>query len=98
MPFDFQPPGRVVFEPGSLARLGELTRPLGSRALLVTDRGLEDAGHPQRAAESLRKAGLEVCTFDGVKENPTDREVAAGMVFARQHAIDVIVAATWESI
>jgi alcohol dehydrogenase len=82
----------VVFEPGGLARLGELTGPLGSRALLVTDPGLEDAGHPQRAEESLRGAGLDVFTFDGVKENPTEREVEAGVNFARRHAVDVIVA------
>src|SRR5688572_20440458 len=91
-PFDFQPPGRVVFEPGGLARLGELTRPLGSRVLLVTDPGLEHAGHPQRAEESLRLAGLEVFTFDGVKENPTEREVEAGVIFARRQDVDVIVA------
>jgi alcohol dehydrogenase len=81
-----------VFEPGALNKLGELTRPFGKRVLLVTDPGLEDAGHPQRAEETLRRAGLEVFTFDGVKENPTEREVAAGVAFAKLHQIDVIVA------
>jgi alcohol dehydrogenase len=91
-PFDFQPLGRVVYEPGGLSRLGDFTRPLGRRALLVTDRGLEHAGHPQRAADSLWRAGLEVFTFDGVRENPTEKEVAAGVEFARRHQIDVLVA------
>jgi alcohol dehydrogenase len=35
---------------------------------------------------------VQVFTFDGVKENPTDRQVAAGVEFARQHAVDLIVA------
>lgn len=82
----------MVFEAGGLARLGELARPLGGRALLVTDRGLEHAGHPQRAADAMWRAGLDVFTFDGVRENPTEREVAAGVAFAKRHAIDVIVA------
>jgi alcohol dehydrogenase len=91
--FDFQPLGRVVFEAGGLARLGEVARSMGgSRVLLVTDPGLEHAGHPQRAEKAMRDAGLEVFVFDGVKENPTEREVAAGVVFARTHAIDCIVA------
>lgn len=91
--FDFQPLGRVVFAPGALGQLGEIVRELGGRrALLVTDPGLEHAGHPQRAEQSIREAGLEVFTFDGVKENPTEREVAAGVVFARTHGIDCIVA------
>lgn len=91
--FDFQPLGRVVFEAGGLNRLGEVARDLGgSRVLLVTDPGLEHAGHPQRAEKAMRDAGLEVFVFDGVKENPTEREVEAGVVFARTHRVDCIVA------
>ena len=91
--FDYHPLGRVVFEPGGLARLGEVVRSVGgTRVLLVTDPGLEVAGHPQRATAALADAGLPVFTFDGVKENPTEREVAAGVVFARTHHIDCVVA------
>src|SRR5262249_14014503 len=92
-PFDFQPLGRVIFGAGGLARLGEAVRSVGGkRVLLVTDPGLEHAGHPQRATRAMEQAGLSVFTFDGVKENPTEREVAAGVVFAKTHAIDSIVA------
>lgn len=91
--FEHEPLGRVVFGPGTLARLGEIARAVcGSRVLLVTDPGLWQAGHPQRAEAAMRAAGLEVFTFDGVKENPTEREVGAGVVFARTHAVDCIVA------
>jgi alcohol dehydrogenase len=91
--FDFQPIGRVIYEPGALNRLGEAVRSVGgARVLLVTDPGLEHAGHPQRAEKVMRQAGLEVFTFDGVKENPTEREVNAGVVFAHSHNIDSIVA------
>jgi alcohol dehydrogenase len=91
--FDFQPLTRVVFGVGTLARLGELTRELGGqRVLLVTDPGLEAAGHPQRAAESLRAAGLAVVIFDGVEENPTTKHVEAGLEVAKANAIDFLVA------
>lgn len=92
-PFDFQPLGRVIFERGALNRLGEAVRAVGgSRVLLVTDPGLEHAGHPQRATKVMQEAGLAVFTFDGVKENPTEREVGEGVVFARTHHVDCIVA------
>ena len=92
-PFDFQPLGRVIFEAGGLNRLGEAVRSVGgTRVLLVTDPGLEHAGHPQRAVRVMRDAGLEVFLFDGVKENPTEREVNAGVVCARTHHVDCIVA------
>ena len=92
LPFDFHTPTRVVFGPGSLNRLGELARELGdTRVLLVTDPGLEAAGHPQRAEKSLREAGLEVFLFDRVEENPTSRHVEVGTNFARPLGIDLIV-------
>jgi alcohol dehydrogenase len=82
-----------VFGPGALTRLGEIAGELGARrVLLVTDPGLEHAGHPQRALASLRAAGLEAFVFDGVEENPTSRHVEAGLTVARTHAIDFLVA------
>jgi alcohol dehydrogenase len=92
-PFDYQPLGRLVFGPGTLARLGELARELGGRrVLLVTDPGLEAAGHPQRAFDFLKGAGLEVAIFDGVEENPEARHVTAGVAAAKKQGTDFLVA------
>jgi alcohol dehydrogenase len=91
--FDYHPLTRVVFGAGTLARLGEIVRELGgSRALLVTDPGLEQAGHPERAAAAMRAAGVEVVLFDGVEENPTTRHVHAGVEAALREEIDFLVA------
>jgi alcohol dehydrogenase len=91
--FDFQPSTRVVCGPGTLQRLGDLTRELGGRrVLLVTDPGLEAAGHPQRAVASLQTARLEVFVFDGVEENPTTRHVEAGLEVAKANTIDFLIA------
>jgi alcohol dehydrogenase len=93
LPFDYFPLTRLVFGAGTLSRLGETARELGgTRVLLVTDPGLEAAGHPQRAIASLRGAGLEVFVFDAVEENPTNKHVEAGLTFAKEHRIDFIVA------
>jgi alcohol dehydrogenase len=90
--FDYHSPTRVVFGAGALSRLGELAREQGgTRVLLVTDPGLEEAGHPQRATESLKKENLEVFVFDEVEQNPTSRHVEAGVGFAGSLRIDMIV-------
>ena len=47
--------------------------------------------HPQRAAESLKKSGLEVFVFDEVEENPSNRHVENGVRFARPLDIALIV-------
>ena len=92
-PVDYQPLARVIFAPGSLDRLGVVAREVGiTHALLVTDPGLTQTGHPRRAVESLEATGISIATFDGVKENPTEKEVAAGVELARRHGIDGIVA------
>ncbi len=91
--FDFHPPTRVVFGPGTLGRLGELVRELGgTRVLLVTDPGIKAAGHPLRACEVIRSAGAQCFLFDGVEENPTTKHVQAGLDAARRHQINFLVA------
>jgi alcohol dehydrogenase len=91
--FDFQPMTRVVFGAASLARLGEAVRELGgTRVLLVTDPGLEAAGHPQSAVASLVDAGLRAWIFDGVEENPTSRHIENGLSVAQDQRIDFLVA------
>jgi alcohol dehydrogenase len=90
--FDFYPRTRMVFGPGRIRELGSLACELGgSRALLVTDRGLEAAGHPQKGMDSLSSAGLAVTLFDDVHENPTTDDVERGLAVARRADINLIV-------
>ena len=82
----------VVFGAGTLDRLGELVRDLGGeRVLLITDPGLERAGHAQRAVEILGQTDIETHIFDGVQENPTDAHVEAGARVAREVEPDVLI-------
>jgi alcohol dehydrogenase class IV len=92
-PFDFTSRTRVIYGAGSLAQLGPRVRELGgSRVLLVTDPGLEAAGHPTRALASLTDADLTAFVFDGVEENPTTEHVERGLAVATEHRIDFLVA------
>lgn len=92
VPFDFHTSTRVMFGPGTLQRLGEVACELGAtRVLLVTDPGLNSVGHPQRAEQSLKDAGLEVFVFDDVEENPTSKHVDNGVRFAAPLNINLIV-------
>src|SRR5262245_40028644 len=89
---EFHTPTRVVVGPVRIDRLGAWGRELrGTRVRVVTDPGLEAAGHPQRAIRSLQAAGLETFLYDDVEENPTSKHVEAGVHFARPLNIDLIV-------
>ena len=91
-PFDFHLPTRLVFGSGTLERLGTLARELGfARPLLVSDRGLEEAGHVDRALGLLRGAGLEVEVFDDFDVNPDAAMVERGVGFARARRPDAVI-------
>lgn len=90
--FDYDPRTRVVFGAGSLKKLGDFARKLGgSRVLLVSDAGLKQAGHEQRAVELLKTAGMEVLIWDDVPPNPTADDIERGVEFARGLGIDLLV-------
>lgn len=83
---------RVLFQPGGLAQLGELAKSEGAtRALLVTDPGIVEAGHVERAMRSLYHAGIVTRLYDGVGENPTSEHVARGLAIAKKFEVDLII-------
>ncbi len=90
--FDHTPRTRLVFGANAIERLGELARELaGTRALIVTDRGIVAAGHVERAESSLRGAGIKTFLYDRVRENPTTEDVEECLKSAREFRIDLFV-------
>lgn len=91
-PFDFQHRTRFVFGEGGLDRLGEIASQWDPRrVLVVSDRGLIDAGHFEAATRSLREAGIDVASFHDFSENPTSAMVDAGVAHAAEVRPDLLV-------
>jgi alcohol dehydrogenase len=83
---------RLVFGPGSVDRIGELTREIGGmRAIVITDAGVREAGHVERVVTSLRQADVAPFVYDRVDANPTTRHVDEGVQVAREHGVECIV-------
>ncbi|QWC86128.1 iron-containing alcohol dehydrogenase [Nocardioidaceae bacterium] len=76
----------LKFGPGASDEVGHDLGELGvSRALLVTDAGVAATGHPERIADQIRAAGVEVAVFDRVQVEPTDVSLEAAISWAREH-------------
>ena len=90
--FDWQLHTRIICGAGALAQLGERTRELGTRALLVSDPGIVGAGHTARAEAFLKAAGIETALFSDIHENPTTDDVDACLEVARAFRPDVLIA------
>lgn len=90
-PFQFHHPVRFVFGAGVLARLGEVCRGHGRRAVVVSGRSMERQGFLEKARGSLREAGIESEPFVGVEENPSTGTVMRGARLSRKRGCDLVV-------
>ena len=59
--------------------------------LVVSDRGVVQAGHTQRGLDALQRRACRRELFDQVHENPSTDDVAAGVAAARAFAPDLLV-------
>jgi len=83
---------KLVFGDGVSLASGELAKELGLKhVLLVTDRGLVEAGHVEVVRDSLSKAGIKVTLFDQVIENPTTDCVEKAKQAASKARVDSFI-------
>lgn len=91
--FSFQLPTRIEFGHGVSGCVGDEAKSLGgTRALVVTDPGVEAAGLVEPIVARLTGAGLATVVFDEVAPNPRDASVDLGAKLAASEGCDVLVA------
>ncbi len=89
---DFKMCGRLIFGPGAIGELPEAAGNLGAtRALIVTDRGLAEAGICQRVEDVLAGDGIEHETFTGVEPDPRMGIVDDCLAAAEEFRPEVVV-------
>ena len=91
--FEFRSPARIVFGVGTVERVGEIAKSLGSKTpLIVTDPILHEIGLTEGAEKSLKDAGLSVEVFSGIATEPTLESVENAVDAFRSADRDLIVA------
>lgn len=91
--FEWNLSTKIVYGPGQLARLGELTKPYGKKAFLVTYLKKEKrALILEKAMSSLEKEGIEVVLYDRVEPNPRVTTVDEGVTRFIESKAEVLVA------
>jgi len=90
--FTFETTPRIVCELGAAARLGALAAELSMRhAMIVTDKGLVQAGMLERALAGFAAAGVATTVFTDVLADPPEASVLAAAEAARAAGADGIV-------
>ena len=93
MNFESYNPTRLIFGAGALSRLGEVVIEYGKKALIVTGGGsVKSNGTFDRAAASLKAAGVAFAECGGVEPNPRISTVRRGAQIAHNEGCDVIIA------
>jgi alcohol dehydrogenase class IV len=93
MMFQYYLPVNVVFGKGKVNQVGELTKPYGKKALIVTGRSsAKKSGLYDRVKTQLNAQGIDSVLFDKVAQNPLTTTAQEGAEFAKENGCDVVVA------
>ena len=83
----------IEFGSGKVAKAGELTKPYGKKALIVTGHSsAKKSGLYDKVKDSLKAEGIDSVLFDKVAQNPLTTTAAEGAAFAKENGCDVVVA------
>jgi alcohol dehydrogenase len=91
MNFTFRTVPSILFEEGAAARLGAIAGGRMRRPVVVTDKGVVEAGIIAPALESLKAEGLDALLFDGIEADPPARVVRRSVDSARAHDADGVI-------
>ena len=90
--FVFSIPTLIVFGCGCIKELGKRIKEFwGSKALIVTDRGIVNSGMLEGIKDILSKDSIEFVIFDEVEPNPLDTTVEKATDMAIKEGCNVVI-------
>ncbi len=90
--YQFKAPSVIVFGPGAAKEAGNHARGLGKKALLVTDRNLENFGLLKVVKSSLEASGVPFGVYDQVVTEPTIAHAEEGLKAYKEAQADFLIA------
>lgn len=86
-------PVRLHFGANVIDTLGSTVKNYGNRVLLVYGKGsVKKYGYYDQVVVQLKKSGLEIFEYSGIKSNPIIEDIEGASLLGRKNKIDVIVA------
>jgi len=93
MNFNYNLPVNIIFGCGKTAEAGNITKPYGKKALIVTGRSsAKKSGLYDKVKDSLDAEGIKSILFDKVAQNPLTTTAMEGAEMAKENSCDVVVA------
>jgi len=77
---------------GSYKKIGEQIKAIGKKnALIVTDKGIVQAGIAKKITDILDEAKIKYVIFDGTQPNPTVQNVEDGLRLLKENGCDCLI-------
>ncbi len=92
MKFEIYLPTKIIFGPGEVKRVGEESKKLGKRPLIVTgQKAMGRTGILNKVLSSLEKSRCDPVLFNKVEPNPRIKTVDQGARLARKEQCDLVI-------
>ncbi|THE09421.1 iron-containing alcohol dehydrogenase [Bacillus timonensis] len=85
-------PRAIFYGNGSFKQLGAETRKLGTSALVISDKIMDNLGYVDECKKMLNEEGITCSTYLGIDSEPTDLFVNEALEICIQNNCDVIIA------
>ncbi len=86
-------PTRLHFGKNVTDELGDVVKRYGKHVLLIYGQGsVKKYGYYDKIVNQLKKAGLKITEYSGIKPNPILEDVEKAVVLGKQNKIDVMLA------
>ena len=90
--FTFQTSPNVLFEAGASRKLADIVAGYGvKRVLLVTDKGVRNAGLTKSAEAALAAAGYSLTVFEDVEADPPAHVIERAVQLCKHCGIELVI-------
>lgn len=86
-------PVKLHFGRGVVAQMGQAAASLGKKALLAYGKGsVKENGSYDQTTETLKKAGIAIVEYPGIRPNPVVEDVDQASRLGRSEQVDMVIA------
>lgn len=85
-------PTKIVSGVGAIRELPHEAEQFGSKALVITDPGIQKAGILKKVEAVLQEAGFSYCVYADVQSNPTVENAAEAVQMAQEYGAELFIA------
>ena len=84
-------PPTVLYGVGCIEQLGNKVKPLGKKALIVSDKVMTDVGYVDKVQDILTQQGIGYAVYNEVNGEPTDVMIEKGLSIYKDNKCDFLI-------